>query len=536
MYAVSRNKVIELTFASGAIYQDPFNDVDFATVFTGEDGVQYKVPGFWAGNNLWKVRFSSHTPGHFNFRTTCNRPSDTGLHGQTGGIDVLEYSGDNALYKHGPVVVSDNKRHFTHQDGTPFFWFADTWWMGLTKRLSWPMGFQTLTNDRVEKSFSVIQIIAGLYPDMPAFDERGVNEAGFPWETDYSSINPAYFDYADRRIEYLVEMGLAPCVVGCWGYYLSFTDTEKMKQHWKYLIARWAAYPVFWCLAGEGKMAYYMSDTHETGSELQCKGWTEVGRFVRETDPFHRLVTIHPTDNSRNQVEDPSILDFDMLQTGHGDRSSLPHTIRSITSEYTREPVMPVFNSEVCYEGIGESCRQEVQRLMFWTCMLSGACGHTYGANGIWQVNTREKPYGPSPHGMAWGNTPWEDAYQLPGSLHLGLAKKLLCRYEWWNMTPHPEWIDPCWSSDDYTRAYAAGIPGKLRIIYFPLNWWGSGIVKNIEAGVSYHAKLFNPATGEETDIGKVVPDTSGNWQIPLGNGNWKMLPIYQDWVVILEA
>ena len=40
---------------------------------------------------------------------------------------------------------------------------------------------------------------------MPPFDPRGANEAGFPWETDYTRINPAYFDAADLRIQYLVE-------------------------------------------------------------------------------------------------------------------------------------------------------------------------------------------------------------------------------------------------------------------------------------------------------------------------------------------
>ena len=85
---------------------------------------------------------------------------------------------------------------------------------------------------------------------------------------------------------------------------------------------------------------------------------------------------------------------------------------------------------------------------MFWTCMLSGAAGHTYGANGIWQVNTRGKPYGPSPHGMSWGNTPWEDAYQLPGRRQLGLAKRLLERFQWWRFEPHPEWVAPHWTAE----------------------------------------------------------------------------------------
>jgi hypothetical protein len=68
--------------------------------------------------------------------------------------------------------VADDLRHFAYADGSPFFWLGDTWWMGLTKRLTWPEDFQQLTADRRAKGFTVIQIVAGLYPDMPAFDER----------------------------------------------------------------------------------------------------------------------------------------------------------------------------------------------------------------------------------------------------------------------------------------------------------------------------------------------------------------------------
>ena len=42
--------------------------------------------------------------------------------------------------------------------------------MGLVKRLGWPEDFQLLTADRISKGFAVIQIVAGLYPDMPPFD------------------------------------------------------------------------------------------------------------------------------------------------------------------------------------------------------------------------------------------------------------------------------------------------------------------------------------------------------------------------------
>jgi len=85
-------------------------------------------------------------------------------HGHSGKFEILPYEGKNPLYKHGALKVAADHRHFAHFDGTPFLWLADTWWMGLCKRLAWPEDFETLLFDRLDKGFSVIQIVAGLYP------------------------------------------------------------------------------------------------------------------------------------------------------------------------------------------------------------------------------------------------------------------------------------------------------------------------------------------------------------------------------------
>ena len=81
--------------------------------------------------------------------------------------------------------------------------------------------------------------------------------------------------------------GLAPCIVGCWGYFLPLMGVAKMKKHWRNLIARWGAYPVIWCLAGEGAMPFYLSKTKTEDAAAQRHGWTEVGRYVRSIDPYH---------------------------------------------------------------------------------------------------------------------------------------------------------------------------------------------------------------------------------------------------------
>ena len=536
-----QNCMIEWSFKTAKKYKDPFNEIELSAVFTGPDGQEKTVPGFWSGENVWRIRYASPLTGKHTYRTICTDTGDKGLHGKTGVLEIAPYKGENPLLAHGPVSVSDNRRYLRHYDGKPFFWLGDTWWMGLCKRLGWPDDFYILAADREIKGFTVVQIVAGLYPDMPAFDERGANEAGFPWTKDYKVINPAYFDMADRRIQHLVDSGMVPCIVGCWGYFLTWMGVEKMKKHWRYLVARYGAHPVVWCLAGEGIMPYYLSATREEDSAAQKKGWTEVGRYMRKIDPYRRPVTIHPGTSARDTVEDPAVLDFDMLQTGHGDRGSLPNTVAKVSRSYHTTPVMPVINGEVCYEGIGEFCRQEVQRWMFWACLLTGAAGHTYGANGIWQVNTRRQPYGPSPHGMSWGNTPWEDACRLPGSEQVGIAKRLLEKYPWWEFEPHQEWVEPHWTEELYDQPYtwgrhdiplAAGIPGRVRVIYVPMGT-GLNMVKHLEQGVCYRLRLGNPVDGTELDGGEVKPDTSGNW-VP--EHPRQKLPIYQDWVFILEA
>jgi hypothetical protein len=516
----------EWSYVSGKQYSDPFNQIELDAVVATPSGQEERVPAFWAGGSTWRVRYSPPAPGAYRIRSVSSDAANRDLHGQMFTLNAEAYSGQNSHYKHGVLKVSDDKRHFQHADGTPFFWLGDTWWMGLCKRLSWPDGFETLTADRVQKGFTIVQIVAGLYPDMEPFDERGANEAGYPWERDYARINPAYFDMADVRIQHLADHGLAACIVGFWGYFIPRMGMAKVKQHWRYLVARWGAYPVMWCLAGEGTMPYYLSKTPEQDAEAQKHGLTELAKYVHSIDAHRHPITIHPSSSATQCVDDPSVIDFDMLQTGHSDRQSVPNTIQVINRELAASPKMPVLIGEVCYEGIMEASREEVERFMFWSAMLSGTAGHTYGANGIWQVNTREKPYGLSPHGHSWGGPPWDIAAQLPGSRQVGLAKGLLTRYSWWKLAPRPELVEPRWNTKDYWLPYAAQIPGEAVIAFLP-GTFEPATFNHLDSG-SYRAFFFNPSDGTEVAIGSVSPDANGSWKPP-------EIPIFRDWVVVLE-
>lgn len=528
-----KNCVIELHFKAARDYKDPYNEVDVDIEVTFPTGKKSWYPLFWAGEGTWMARICSDEVGQHLYKTVSSQIEDVGLHDRKGEVEVQTYRGRNPLFLHGRLRVSESKDRFEHSDGTPFFWIGDTWWMGLCKRLDFPDGFEELKKDRVEKGFNVVQMVAGPYPDMDSFDPRNENEAGYPFTENFASINPAFYDLADLKIEGLVKAGIVPCLVGMWGYYLPKMGIEKAKRFWRYLVARYGAYPVVWCVAGEGTMPYYLTEgdakRHEE-SEFQQKGWTEVARYIREIDGYRNLITIHPSDFGRRMVTDPSVLDFDMLQTGHSDLQSVSPTVKRVLEAKTMEPKMPFINSEVNYEGILGRAWQNIQRLCFYHSVLNGTSGHTYGANGIWQMSTPDFPYGLSPHGRSWGNTPWKEAYKLPGSKQIGLGGKFIQRFEWWKLERHPEWVEPAAKpeEDPYSPS-VCGIPGKLRIVYAPMLWNAPKIV-GIEKGVEYKAYYFDPIKGEDIDLGKVKANENGEWtpeQLP---------PEVHDWLIVMEA
>ncbi|MBT5710701.1 hypothetical protein HOI71_06640, partial [Candidatus Poribacteria bacterium] len=151
-------------------------------------------------------------------------------------------------------------------------------------------------------------------------------------------------------------------------------------------------------------------------------------------------------------------------------------------------------------------------------------------ANGIWQVNGRAEPYGPSPHGMSWGDTPWDEAMQLPGSAQLGIGKGLLERLDWSAFEPQPDWVQPHATQDRPVAPYAAGIPERTRVYYLPRGVWGVTFT-GLEADTTYRACLFNPVNAAERDLGAARGDADGAWKIPLPGA-----PLLQDWVVVMDA
>ncbi len=376
--------VFETSFETSKEYANPFIDLEVNVVFESQ-GKQWIVPAFWSDGNKWTVRFAPPLTGEFTYYPDCSDKSNPDFKGKKQSIEVIPYGGENDLLKHGFLRISKNKRFFEHADGTPFLWLGDTWWKGLCKRLTWE-GFQELTADRKSKGFNVVQIICGPYPDEDMMEERWENEGGKPYETiDFSEMNPAYFDYADRRIKHLVDNGIVPVIVGGWGRpqgggrsTLAQVGLEGFKRHWRNIVARYGAYPVVWMVGGEVK------DKHGP--------WSELAKYLKDTDPYKHILCYHSPGHPRKMLEDNSMFDFDMLAIGHAGMETVNRTFGLMNSCFEAVPKRPVLCGEACYEGHMQTNFQYIQRHMFWSFVLSGAAGHTYGAAGIWHAGVEGDP------------------------------------------------------------------------------------------------------------------------------------------------
>lgn len=501
----------EYSFESPKAYGNPFTDVTFDGIFE-QNGQSWVVPAFWLGGRRWAVRFAPPQLGDYSLTIRCSDPSNSIVSRPAVWWSAVAYQGRNPLLKHGMLHVSADKRHFEHSDGTPFLWLADTWWKCLARRLPWS-SFRKLTADRKAKGFNAVQIVCGPYPDEAMMEPKWANEGGLPYfNIDFSRVNPAYFAFADRRIKHLIESGIVPVIVGGWGRpqaggrsTLQQVGLDGFKRHWRHLIARYGAYPVVWIVGGEARDDY--------------GPWSELSEYVQKTDPMHHPMCYHAPADPRDAIRNNGMFDFDMVAIGHEGLQTADATLQLLRKCRERTPKRPVLCGEACYEGHMQTNFADIQRYLFWSLMLSGAAGHTYGAAGIWQASVKGDP-GIVP---IYDWTTWDEGMDYPGSTQLGKAKQLLETYPWAKFEVHSEWTD--------NGLFAAGIPNSVRFVYQPKRGiynWSSSVVHGLEAGINYKATYIDPVTFRRFPIGE-TGTKGGDYRPPA-------VPSPQDWILVLEA
>jgi hypothetical protein len=340
----------------------------------------------------------------------------------------------------------------TERTDIPNF-LCDTWWFGLTNRLS-DSSFERLAKLRSKQGFSAVQLVVGIPPEVGPENQNAASRVGPAWNLK-GEFNNIYLDHTRGKIQQLNSYGLTAIVYGAWGQQVEWLGVKRMKDWWKETIHKLDDLDVMYCLTGEsdiwvgeegkllpdkttgelntvhmlpflhprlvylGKRLIRMvsEPLNESKKEERREKWSEVLASVSAATK--KPIFIHPLPGrtSEQVVNNPELLDALTIQTGHD--ASTRKILWQLPLETARSYLnKPFINLEPWYEGITGRFGIKDQLYAYWASMMAGAHAYCYGAQGIWNV-------GDSKFLAHWGNQTLEEAMQLEAPGLIGKSHKL---------------------------------------------------------------------------------------------------------------
>ncbi len=434
----------------------------------------------------------------------------------------VTWSGKAVDFNHGQLCVSENNRFLRHQDGTPFFYLGDTAWE-LFHRLNREDAEKYLENRR-EKGFTVIQAVA-LAELNGLKDPNPYGEVPF-LDMDLSKPNEKYWEHVDWIIERAAEKGLFIGLLPTWGDKVDLKwgvgpvvfNPENAYSYGKWIGERYKdQFNIIWINGGD-----------RSGGDGNEAVWNALAEGISSVDKDH-LMTFHPWGgrSSSQYFHDAEWLDFNMMQTGHGERSYAIYK-RLMLKDYAKKPVKPTFDGEPRYEDhpvnwnpevLGWFDDADVRQALYWD-LFSGGFGHTYGCHPIWQMKTPEE----APIGKVRNN--WYDVMDLPGAWDVIHARKLIESRPFFDRRPAQELILNDYQTDNDFIVACRG--DDYAFIYIPTGWEAR---VDLSALKWKKAKTwwFNCRTGEVVEYEIVNAKGEKAYNIP-GKGGRGM-----DWVLVLD-
>ena len=499
----------EHALRSSRTYTNPYAEVTLRVTYTGPGQRSIRACGFWDGGEVFRIRCAFPAPGAWQWQTDCSDASNTGLHGQRGSLEVAPYSGDNALYRHGFLKVSDNRRYLAFGDGTPFLWMGDTAWAVPMKASS--EEWEQYISDRAAKHFTLLQVSPA--PDWAGERDRQGKKA-FTDKT-CAQWNPAYWQAFERKVQRANERGLVVLLVGLMEPVSRYPESGKACLFARNIVAR-----LF------GDFVIFSPSFDSPFMPLA----NEVGRAARDATAAH-LITQHPGTPWNTPVPtfstnyyDQRYLDFVGVQTGHNGGHldwCAHHAIEWNLHLYRHEPHKPVINLEAMYDARHTNGWRAVDaRSLGWRTWLSGAMGYTYGAG-----DTPPKVPQGSGALWTWVSDPekydyWKKALQWESAFQMQHLRDFLAAIEWWRLEPAPELIRN--QPADVTRRMALAKTSDLAVAYLPDN---SAIEIDLSSFKSpLTARWFDPVKGRYTSIAGPVKNGGLRSFAPPGKGDWVLL------------
>jgi len=475
---------------TGASHANPYTDVTASVTFTGPSGT-VTVPAFWDGGTRWVVRFSPDAGGTWSY--TVSATGDSTLDGQSGSFTC-----DGAVVLRGGIKLMPGYPYaFSHEDGTPFYFFGDTQWAGFATDAS------TGVNDASMTHYFDVRAAQGIN-----YVHADITIAGDDGEQPFTNLsgevlNPAYFQGADGRVQHANTDGITVGIVLAWwgqtltGYGMTtpydwneFPNDAARLRFARYITARYAAYNVAFIVAGEWNEG--MSQSHARA----------IGAQVVADNPYGRPVGIHATSSTEAFADDS--------WTSFGDYQQIYSALyANILSR--RDHNKPVVNSEYAYflrPGKPNSATLQEFRVATWDILMAGGYvvtgfGSTY-LGGMRMDGTFDVDYAPND----------------PGEAMLAATKAFFATSRWWELHP-----DDTLLSGTGTN-YALVNPGSQYLVYADGASSPVTLSLSTSATNTYEVRRFDPRTGAWTSL----PDYTGLGPIDLA------VPDTRDWAWSVSA
>jgi hypothetical protein len=311
---VGRWEVFELAMTTSNSYGNPYTEVTLSATFTGPSAETITVEGFWDGGDMWKLRMAPTEVGTWTYTTTSN---DSNLDGQNGGFQCISSGGKGFIH------VSPSRPYtFEYSDGTPWFHFGDTNWGAMFDQVGFETRFKPYVDLRTAQRFNLIMVF------LVTSDGDSHNEGGDVFGSTWDDLNPGFFQWMDVRVAYANSKGMVIVIQPAWPNIMASFSPLQYRRYIRYLVARYAAYEVFWNVSGEYE---------ESG--LSNSQITEYGETFSDYDPYDHPRSTHTLSSSRAFGNEP--WHSYIMQQIYGDQN------QSIIDD--RIFYKPVVNSEYGY-------------------------------------------------------------------------------------------------------------------------------------------------------------------------------------------
>ena len=297
----------DFNFSAKASSSNPFL-VEISATVTGPDGKTFDMPGFFAGNGVWTIRVSPTAEGQWSLVTKSKLPE---LDGKTAAFTGVKNPNPKI---HGALGVDlEHPHHFIFADGTRFFL------QGYEYDWLWALDQDQPGVPTIDKTLDLIgrygfnYIIVNTY----AYDtgwrkgKTGPDDYGpsllYPWEgsnaaPEQSRMNLAYWNHYDLMMNALLERGIeGHMFIKVYNKQVKWPAHGSLEEKlfFRWLIARYAAYPnIIWDFSKEAH------------NEKNLAYKQECLRYIRASDPYHHLMTVHDDDQANDSGAYDDLTDF----------------------------------------------------------------------------------------------------------------------------------------------------------------------------------------------------------------------------------